>query len=65
MRAAELRALNGDWTEAGAERAISAWLRLKTAEAFRPDAVASQNDSMAIGAKKALARYNPDWATVP
>jgi len=63
--AAELRALNGDWTEAGAERAVSSWLRLKTAEAFRPDAVASQNDSMAIGAKKALARYQPDWAKVP
>jgi ABC-type sugar transport system substrate-binding protein len=63
--AAELRTLNGDWTEAGAERAISAWLRLKTAEAFRPDVVASQNDSMAVGVKKALARLHADWGALP
>jgi ABC-type sugar transport system substrate-binding protein len=61
----ELRTLNGDWTEAGAERAVAAWLRLKTAEAFRPDVVASQNDSMAVGAKKALVKQHPDWRTVP
>jgi ribose transport system substrate-binding protein len=61
----EVRTLNGDWTEAGAERAVATWLRLKTAEAFRPDAVASQNDSMAIGAKRALARQSPDWRGLP
>jgi ribose transport system substrate-binding protein len=61
----EVRALNGDWTEGGAERAVGAWLRLKTAEAFRPDVVASQNDSMAIGARKALVKQNPDWRGVP
>jgi ABC-type sugar transport system substrate-binding protein len=57
----EIRALNGDWTEMGGERAVAGWLRLKTAEAFEPDAVASQNDSMAIGARTALARHRPDW----
>jgi ABC-type sugar transport system substrate-binding protein len=61
----ELRALNGDWTEPGAERAVNSWLRLKTAESFRPDIVASQNDSMAIGAKKALLKQHPDWAGIP
>jgi ABC-type sugar transport system substrate-binding protein len=61
----ELRALNGDWTEPGAERAVNSWLRLKTAESFRPDVVASQNDSMAIGAKKALLKQHPDWAGIP
>ena len=54
----ELRSLNGDWTEAGAERAVASWLRLKTAESFRPDVVASQNDSMALGATKALVKQH-------
>jgi ABC-type sugar transport system substrate-binding protein len=61
----ELRALNGDWTEPGAERAVNSWLRLKTAESFRPDVVASQNDSMAVGAKKAVLKQHPDWSGVP
>ena len=61
----ELRTLNGDWTEAGAERAVGSWLRLKTAESFRPDVVASQNDSMAVGARKALVKQHPDWSGIP
>jgi ribose transport system substrate-binding protein len=61
----ELRGLNGDWTEAGAERSVATWLRLKTTEAFRPDVVASQNDSMAIGAKKALLKQHRDWTGIP
>jgi len=61
----EIRSLNGDWTEAGAERAVASWLRLKTAEAFRPDVVASQNDSMAVGARKSLLKQHPDWAGIP
>ena len=50
----EVRGLNGDWTEASGEKAVVAWLRLKTAEAFRPDLVVCQNDSMAAGARKAI-----------
>jgi ribose transport system substrate-binding protein len=61
----ELRQLNGDWTEPGAERAVTSWLRLKTAESFRPDVVASQNDSMALGAKRALVKQHPDWGSIP
>jgi len=61
----ELRPLNGDWTEAGAERAVGSWLRLKTAESFRPDVVASQNDSMAVGAKMAFVKQHPDWGGIP
>ena len=61
----EVRGLNGDWTEAGGEKAVVSWLRLKTAEAFRPDVVACQNDSMALGARKALRVHRPEWSLVP
>ena len=61
----EVRALNGDWTEAGAERSVASWLRLKTAESFRPDVVASQNDSMALGAKKSAREAAPGLGQHP
>lgn len=57
----ELRAVNGDWTEASGERAVASWLRLKTNEAFRPDVVVAQNDSMAAGARRALASGRKEW----
>ena len=61
----EVRGLNGAWTAASGEKAILAWLRLKTAEAFRPNLVAGQNDSMAVGARKALREKHRDWGSVP
>lgn len=57
----ELRILNGDWTEGGAERTLNTWLRLKTSEGLEPAAVCAQNDAMAIGARRALAAQRPDW----
>jgi ribose transport system substrate-binding protein len=61
----DIRVLNGDWTEAGGERAVAAWLRLKTSELFVPDVVCCQNDVMALGARRALEATHPDWATAP
>ena len=61
----DVRGLNGDWTEASGAKAIAGWLRLKTAEAFRPDIVVCQNDSMAAGARKALRGQRPDWGSLP
>jgi len=61
----EVRGLNGDWTEASGERALVAWLRLKTVEAFRPDALACQNDSMAAGVRKAILEHRRDWTARP
>ncbi len=60
----ELKVLNGDWTAAGAEKAVTSWLRLKTSEGFRPAVVASQNDAMAVGARRALQAQRPDWNDV-
>lgn len=60
----EIRGVNGDWTEAGGEKAVVSWLRLKTAEAFQPDVVACQNDSMAVGARKALREHRREWGAL-
>jgi ABC-type sugar transport system substrate-binding protein len=61
----ELRILNGEWTDTSAEKAVAAWLRLKTAEGFVPDAVVCQNDNMARGTRRALEQLRPDWVPVP
>jgi ABC-type sugar transport system substrate-binding protein len=64
-KAFEVRGLNGDWTEAGGAKAVTSWLRLKTAEAFTPAIVVSQNDSMAAGARQTLLQHHPEWGSVP
>ena len=61
----ELKVVNGEWTAASAEKAIAAWLRLKTAELFAPRAVVCQNDNMARGTREALSRLQPEWARLP
>jgi ribose transport system substrate-binding protein len=50
----DLRVLDGDWTEVSGQRAIERWLNLKTSEAVRPALIGCQNDSMAVGARRAL-----------
>jgi ABC-type sugar transport system substrate-binding protein len=64
-RGHELRILNGEWTETSAEKAVTAWLRLKTAERFVPDAVVCQNDNMARGTRRVLELLRPEWAKAP
>jgi ABC-type sugar transport system substrate-binding protein len=60
-----LKVVNGEWTSASAERAITAWMRLRTAELFEPQVVVCQNDNMARGARKALEALKPEWARLP
>jgi ABC-type sugar transport system substrate-binding protein len=49
-----LRKLKGQWTEESAYRAVCSWLRLPTAHTGNIDLVAGQDDSMALGARKAF-----------
>jgi len=58
-------ALRGDWTARSAEVAVTSWLRLKSTESMRIDAVVSQNDSMASGARAAIRAGRSDWSTLP
>ena len=64
-RGHELKILNGEWTDTSAEKAVAAWLRLKTAELFVPDAVVCQNDNMARGTRRVLELLRPEWAKAP
>jgi len=63
----ELRALDGDWTEASGDHAIERWLRLKTSEGVRPHLLGCQNDAMAVGAGRALeaSSARPELARLP
>lgn len=61
----EVKVVPAEWTESSGERAVSAWLRLKTSELFRPDLVGCQNDALVLGARKALEAHRPEWARVP
>jgi ribose transport system substrate-binding protein len=50
----KLRVLKAHWTEASAYKAVSSWLRLSTSRQARIEAVCAQDDSMAMGARKAF-----------
>jgi ribose transport system substrate-binding protein len=46
--------LKGQWTEESSHRAVRSWLKLSTSQKATIDLVAAQDDSMAIGARKAF-----------
>ena len=49
-----IKNVRGQWTEASAYKAVSAWLRLATSQQAHMDVIIAQNDAMAIGARKAF-----------
>ncbi len=49
-----LTILKGQWTEESSQRAVRSWLKLSTSQKATIDLVAAQDDSMAIGARKAF-----------
>jgi ribose transport system substrate-binding protein len=46
--------LKGQWTEESAQRSVRSWLKLTTSGKTSVDLVAAQDDSMAMGARKAF-----------
>jgi ribose transport system substrate-binding protein len=65
----QTRVMKANWTEASAYRAVSSWLRLSTSQQAHIDLIAAQDDSMAIGARKAFQEL-PDnsrerWLNLP
>lgn len=50
----QIIALRGQWTEESAQRAVRSWLKLTTSQKTAVDLIAAQDDSMAVGARKAF-----------
>jgi ribose transport system substrate-binding protein len=66
----QVKIMKGSWTEASAYRAVSSWLRLSTSHQTPVDAIAAQDDSMALGARKAFQELPIDdtrkrWLSLP
>jgi ABC-type sugar transport system substrate-binding protein len=58
-----VKTLYGDWSEASGEKAVTLWLRL--GPSARPALIGAQNDAMAVGARKAIQAWKPEWIDVP
>lgn len=50
----QITALKGQWTEESAQKAVRSWLKLTTSQRAVVDLIGAQDDSMAIGARKAF-----------
>jgi ribose transport system substrate-binding protein len=62
--------LKGQWTEESAQKAVRSWLKLSTSQKSTIDLIVSQNDSMAIGARKAFQELPTEyererWLSLP
>lgn len=62
--------LRAQWTEESSQKAVRSWLKLTTSRKAAIDLVAAQDDSMAIGARKAFEELPDDaekerWLSLP
>ena len=64
-----LKSLRGDWTERSGHHVVQSWLALASSRQMQIKAVISQNDAMAMGARKALAHLTEEdrerWQKMP
>jgi ribose transport system substrate-binding protein len=65
----QVKTMRANWTEESAYRTVSSWLRLRTSLESRVDLVGAQDDSMAIGARKAFSEIAESdrarWMKIP
>ena len=65
----QLRTVKGHWTEASAQKAVRSWLDLPTSRGIEIAAVCAQDDSMAMGARKAFEQSAQElrrsWLQIP
>jgi ribose transport system substrate-binding protein len=65
----QVKTMRANWTEESAYRTVSSWLRLRTSQESRIDLVGAQDDSMAIGARKAFGEIAESerarWMKIP
>jgi ribose transport system substrate-binding protein len=65
----QVKTMRGNWTEESAHKTVSSWLRLSTSQESHVDLVGAQDDSMAIGARKAFSEIAESerarWMKIP
>lgn len=66
----QVKALRAHWTEESSYKVVSSWLRLSTSQEAHIDVIAAQDDSMAIGARKAFEEHTTGsarerWLSLP
>lgn len=65
----QVKSMRANWTEESAHKTVSSWLRLSTSQGSRIDLVGAQDDSMAIGARKAFSEIaegeRARWMKIP
>src|ERR1019366_4576981 len=61
----QVKTMRANWTEESAHKTVSSWLRLRTSQESHVDLVGAQDDSMAMGARKAFSEIpegeRPRW----
>jgi ribose transport system substrate-binding protein len=65
----QVKTMRANWTEESAYKTVSSWLRLSTSQGSRIDLVGAQDDSMAMGARKAFSEIGESerarWMKIP
>jgi ribose transport system substrate-binding protein len=66
----QIIALRAQWTEESAQRSVRSWLKLTTSQKATVDLVGAQDDSMAVGARKAFEELPAElererWLKIP
>jgi ribose transport system substrate-binding protein len=65
----QVKSMRANWTEESAYKTVSSWLRLRTSQESRIDLVGAQDDSMAMGARKAFSEVTTEdakkWMKIP
>jgi ribose transport system substrate-binding protein len=65
----QVKTLRANWTEESSYKAVTSWLRLQTSQHSRIDLVGAQDDSMAMGARKAFSEIaetdRARWMKIP
>lgn len=65
----QVKSMRANWTEESAYRTVSSWLRLRTSQESHVSLVGAQDDSMAMGARKAFSEIaqgeNTRWLRIP
>ena len=65
----QMKSMRANWTEESAYKTVSSWLRLRTSQESHVDLVGAQDDSMAVGARKAFSEIAENerarWMKIP